>query len=276
MKKSLFHFTDAQAVHSILLNKSIWLTDLRFLNDSRELYDGVDIFNKSLDNPQHGIFSNYDYKKESTDYLKKAFADGVSFGINEEPIFVFSMSRMGNILSQWRAYGIYAIEFDERMLRDELSILRDCIYSLKDKEDLARNAVAGALAEISQEMGQNDGCIGMKSLDELSNIMEVAATFKDQGFSEEREVRIIKQAPEQDESIKYRPKNNKLIPYYEMKISLDCIKAIHVGPMAEQELAFSSMSSFVRKIERNWQIDSSNIEYALEVEKSSIPYRGSV
>lgn len=276
MKKLLFHFTDAQAIYSILLNKSIWLTDLRFLNDSRELYDGVDFFDQSLKNPQHGLFSNYDYKKESTEYLQTAFADSVSFGINEEPIFVFSLSRMGNILSQWRAYGSYAIEFDERMLRDELSVLSDCIYSQKEKEGLAKNAVAGALADISQEMSQNDGCIGIKSLDALSKIMEVAATFKDQGFSEEQEVRIIRQAPEQDESIKFRPKNNKLIPYYEMKISLDYVKAIHVGPIAEQELAFSSMSSFVRKIERDWQIDSSNIEYELKVKKSSIPYRGSV
>ena len=65
---SLFHFTDAEAVYSILLNKSIWLTDLRFLNDSRELYDGVDAFSKALENPRHGLFTNNDYRKKSTEY----------------------------------------------------------------------------------------------------------------------------------------------------------------------------------------------------------------
>lgn len=275
-KKSLFHFTDAQAVYSILLNKSIWLTDLRFLNDSRELYDGVDTFSKSLEKPQHGLFTNYDYKKESTEYLKKAFSDTVSFGINEEPIFVFSLSRIGNLLSQWRAYGSYAIEFNERILREEVSTLRECIYSQKEKKEMAKYAVAGALAEISQEMGENEGRAGVASLNSLSKIMELAATFKDEGFSEEQEVRIVAQAVEGDESIKFRHKCNKLIPYLEMKISLDFIKAIHIGPMGEQELAFTSMAAFVRKIEKDWQIDSSNIEYELSVNKSSIPYRGSV
>jgi len=33
------------------------------------------------------------------------------------------------------------------------------------------------------------------------------------------------------------------------------------------------MSEFVKKIEKKWQTDSSNIEYELLVEKSDIPYR---
>jgi hypothetical protein len=224
--------------------------------------------------PEYTGFCNF--KKESTEYLQRAFTDSVSFGINEEPIFVFSLSRMGNILSQWRAYGSYAIEFDEIMLREELSNVRDCVYSQREKKELAKHSVAGALADISQEMGKNNGCAGISSLDSLIKIIELAATFKDQGFSEEQEVRIVRQATEEDESIKFRHKNNKLIPYYEMEISLDYIRAIHVGPMGEQELSFSSMKSFAKKIERNWQIDSSNIEYELEVKKSLIPYRGSI
>lgn len=274
-RKSLYHFTDAQAVYSILLNKSIWLTDLRFLNDSRELYEGVDTFSKALENPRHGLWTNNHYRKESTEYLQKAFSDNVSFGIDEEPVFVFSLSRIGNLLSQWRAYGSYAIEFEERILREEVSTLKECIYSQKEKNETAEYAVASALADISQEMGKNEGRAGEASLDSLSKIMELAATFKDEGFSEEQEIRIVAQAVEDDDSIKFRHKCNKLIPYLEMKISLDCIKAIHIGPMGEQELAFTSMAAFVRKIEKDWQIESSNIEYELSVKKSSIPYRGS-
>lgn len=275
-KMSLFHFTDAEAVYSILLNKSIWLTDLRFLNDSRELYDGVDAFSKALENPRHGLFTNNDYRKKSTEYLRRAFSDTVSFGINEEPVFVFSLSRIGNQLSQWRAYGSYAIEFEEKILRDEVSTLRECVYLQNKKNEIAKYAVTTALADISQEMGDNEGRAGIESLNSLSKIMELAATFKDEGFSEEQEIRIVAQSVEGDDSIKFRPKCNKLIPYLEMSISLDCIKAIHIGPMGEQELAYTSMAAFIRKIEKDWQTESSNIEYELGVKKSSIPYRGNV
>ena len=274
--KTLFHFTDAAAVYSILLNKSIWLTDLRFLNDSRELYDGVDTFSNSLKYPQHGLFTNNDYRKESTEYLKKAFSDSVSFGIAEEPVFVFSLSRIGNQLSQWRAYGSYAIEFEEDILREEVLNLKECIYVQKEKNEIAKYAVTSTLADISQEMGENEGRGGIKSLDALSKIMELAATFKDEGFSEEQELRIVARAEEGGDSIKFRHKCNKLIPYLEMSISLDCIKAIHIGPMGEQELAYTSMAAFIRKIEKDWQTESSNIEYELGVKKSSIPYRGNV
>jgi hypothetical protein len=65
-----------------------------------------------------------------------------------------------------------------------------------------------------------------------------------------------------------------LIPYLELPISLDCIKCIHIGPSKEQELAYQSMVSFVQHIEREWRIESGNIEYWLQVETSEIPYRG--
>lgn len=275
-RKTLLHYTDAGAIHSILLNKSIWLTDLRFLNDSRELFDGIDTFSNVLGKPRHGLFTNNDYRKESTEFLQKAFSDNISFGISEEPVFVFSLSRINNQLSQWRAYGSYAIEFDERILREEVSNLQECVYVQNKKNEMAKYSVTSALADISQEMGGNEGRTGIKSLDALSKIMERAATFKDEGFSEEQEFRIVERAEEGGDLIKFRHKGNKLIPYLELNISLDCIKAIHVGPMGEQELAYTSMASFVRKIEYDWQIESSNIEYELTVIKSSIPFRGDV
>ena len=178
------------------------------------------------------------------------------------------------MLSQWRSYGSYAIEFDEKILGSEVSSLRECIYKQKAKRETAKLLVTHALADISQEMANNEcrGCLA--SLDALINIMEFAAIFKDEGFYEEQEMRIVAKETEGDDSIKFRQKNNKLIPYVEKEISLDCIKAIHVGPMNDQKLAFTSMAAFVRNIEKNWQVDTANIENELTVIKSPIPYRG--
>ena len=39
MKISLYHYTNVDAVYSILQTKKIWLTDVRFLNDTSELQE---------------------------------------------------------------------------------------------------------------------------------------------------------------------------------------------------------------------------------------------
>jgi hypothetical protein len=273
MAMPLFHYTNVYAVQSILLNQKLFLTDIRFLNDSQELHDGIDRLSNALKAPRPGLFVNHDHLNEAVEYLRSAFGDTVSYGIDLEPVFVFSLGRVGNLLSQWRAYGNYAIEFDEKLLREIVPALNPCVYNSKEKVDNAINSVSKALTEISQEMGRNDGCIGNASLDSLGDLIALAATFKDEGFSEEQEVRIITRAGEGDDSIVYTPKENKLIPRMEIPISLDCIKAIHVGPMSEQDLAFRSISAFIRKVEKDWQINSANVEYQLRVEKSSIPFR---
>jgi hypothetical protein len=269
----LFHYTNASAVYSILLNRKLWLTDIRFLNDSQELHDGIARLSDALKAPMPGLFANHDYQNKAIEYLRGSFGDTVSYGIDSEPVFVFSFGRVGNLLSQWRAYGNYAIEFDEKLLQKCVPKLSPCIYDTKHKSGSAITAVTKAITAISQDMGRNDGCVVVESIDSLGDLVALAATFKHEGFSEEQEVRIIARAEEGDHSITYTPKGNKLIPYLEVPISLDCIKAIHVGPMSEQDLAYRSMSAFSRKVEKAWQEESGNIEYWLRVKQSSIPYR---
>ncbi|MCK4794186.1 MAG: DUF2971 domain-containing protein [Desulfobacteraceae bacterium] len=274
MKISLYHYTNVDAVYSILRTKKIWLTDVRFLNDTSELHDGVEKLSEVLKRPQHGLFSNDDFKNESTEFLRSSFKDKNSYGINEEPVFVFSFSQKENVLSQWRAYGRYAIEFDRRILHKHVSDLTHCCYDQKTKKNFAKNFVTTALADISQDMSTNNGIARVKSIDALGKLIKLAATFKHEGFSEEDEMRIVAQASVDDDFVKYRPMDNRLIPFIEMDVSLDSIKAIHVGPMSDQELAYISMAAFVQKIESKWQIESNNYAYKLSVEKSSIPYRG--
>jgi hypothetical protein len=270
---SLFHYTDAESVHSILTHKKLWLTDIRFSNDSQELNDGIAKLSKALKTPMHGLFANPNYEGESIEYLQRKFADDPNLGLNDEPVFVCSFTSAENILSQWRAYGSYAIEFDERLLQKCVPPLRKCIYNENEKSDQAHIAITDALAAISQGMARS-GEFDAISVTSLYKLIELAATFKHHGFEEEREVRIITQARVCDDSVKYRPKGNRLIPYREMDIPLDCIKSIHVGPMNEQELAYISMAAFVQKICIDWQsADSKNLGFNLGVKKSSIPYR---
>lgn len=269
----LFHYTNVNAIYSILETKKLWLTDIRFLNDTKELHDGMHQLSMALQSPQPGVISDFDYIDETIELLRGSLADTLNYGIDSEHVYVFSLGRVGDLLSQWRSYGSYALEIDENLLKENFPNLKQCIYLPQDKINAATLAVTNAITDISRDIGKNNGQMGIQSYDLLGDFLGTAATFKDDGFAEEQEVRIVLNVEEGSDSIKYAPRGNKLIPYLEVDIPLDCIKAIHIGPMVEQDLAYISMSAFARKIEKDWQIQTSNIEYWLQVKKSSIPYR---
>lgn len=45
----LFHYTDLNAVQSILVNSKLWLTDYNFLNDKEELKAGYELLMEALE-----------------------------------------------------------------------------------------------------------------------------------------------------------------------------------------------------------------------------------
>ena len=273
---SLFHYTNVQAVQSILSNKKIWLTDIRYLNDSQELHDGFTVLEKSLKNPMQDLVSNLENKDKAIKYIKSMLFQENSYSEDLEPIYIFSLSATDDLLSQWRAYGTYAIEFDKSALEEYVGNIKKCIYEQKEKKEKATNGLTEAISIMNKEMVACNGCLGPLGTDALIKLVYDAAYFKHDGFAEENEHRIIRQSEYTNNynTTKYRAKNNFLIPYIEMEISLDCIKSIQVGPMKNQKLAYKSMREFVNKIENKWQNESANIEYYLPVIESGIPYRG--
>ena len=272
---SLYHYTDLSAVYSILKNNKLWLTDIRYLNDSKELHEGVAFLIERLKTQSPDVFANFEYFEKAREYIFESLTGLRSYGVSEDPLFLFSLSSEPDCLSQWRAYGSYAIEFDKEMLTSEVSKLLDCQYHDSQKIEKARLHARDAITTVSNDMAKNNGCLGVDALDAVISLSYDAATFKHSGFSEENESRIVLPSNDSEypSNVKYRPRGDVLIPYIEVPITLDCIKSVMVGPVRNQAMSFASMSEFVYSIERNWQVDSGNIEYEITVNKSTIPFR---
>lgn len=272
---ALYHYTDLAAVYSILKNNSIWMTDIRYLNDSHELHDGINVLLEGIQNPEPDVFANQDYYEKARDYLADSLLSLGKYGASEDPLFVFSLSSEADCLSQWRAYGSFAIEFDEDILISEVANISKCIYKKKDKLSKARFQARDLITAVSNDMHKNNGCLGPNSMEAVVSLSNAAASYKHAGFAEEQESRLVMASNDSvfPNNVLYRPKGDILIPYVEATIGLDCIKSITVGPVKNQELSLASLSEFVSNIERNWQVDSNNIEYELSVKKSKIPYR---
>ncbi|MGY4892884.1 UNVERIFIED_CONTAM: DUF2971 domain-containing protein [Xanthomonas axonopodis] len=268
---NLYHYTDAQAVQSILVNRKLWLTDLRFMNDSTELSHGVEILKGAMKHQPQGIFYSGDYAEQAISCLSTSLSEYEEASWTEDPVFAMSFSQKDDLLSQWRGYGSYAVAFDSESLKESGLKLRDCIYDSKSKAGQALQQLTDAVASISQSMAKNNGCSDVDSIDKEIGLIELAATFKDQGFEEESEVRMI--AHPHQHHIKYRPKNGVLIPYIEVEIPAEAIVGVRVGPIRDQHLASLSMKMLIGSVESAYRSDGGNGEWHVPVNVSKTPYR---
>lgn len=274
MSGSLFHYTDIGAVRAILENCELWLTDLRFLNDAQELNDGVVFVLDALRKEREDFNGFGEHFDNAIKLLTSSFDDHISVWIDDEPTFVCSFSEAGNQLSQWRAYGGYAIEFDRSALSSELELF-DCVYDRDRKVEIAEDAVGQAIDGLAADFRLYEGAAGPDSLDFLYSLVRIASIFKNESFYEEREVRSVVDMEIPSKDLKFRQRGNILVPYTVANFSLECVKAIHIGPMRDQDLAYTSLRALVSSLLRIHAADGGSIEHEIAVIKSGIPYRAS-
>ncbi|WP_368149935.1 DUF2971 domain-containing protein [Aeromonas sp. R2-4] len=271
----LFHYTDLNALISILQRQEIWLTDIRYLNDERELHEGLEKIRDILKSIRSENLMDQDYSSKAISFLDNVLREHTEFIYVDDSIFVFSLSNQPDSLSQWRAYGKYAIEFDVQELSTQIGDIQKCSYknSLHEKNLLEK--ITSAISGTAEDMTTNDGCVH-KGMDIASQLISLAATIKHSGFEDERESRIILSTGEYgcERKINYRTRGDVLIPYISLPISLDCIKSVTVGPLREQDMAFNSLYEFIKRIEYSYQSETGNLEFEIDVLKSQIPFRG--
>lgn len=271
---NLYHYTDVYAVKSILENKRLWLTDVRFLNDSTEMREGFEFLIGYLEH-QLTRYPDSDELMSAVSYIRQIVFQREDYGLAHRPVFVSSFSSAGDLLSQWRAYGNYAIEFDSQAMGDKIS---KCIYDYDEKVLDAPSEILHQVLAVGRSINNNDGHIDQDGQEALSEFIGAAAKLKNASFSEEQEYRIIlghNVDPEIEDGyeVKYRGRGSLLIPYLELDFELDCVRAVVIGPMKDQDLAYASMKSFVNKISNDEFQTGYSYAGDIEVRKSAIPFR---
>lgn len=269
----LFHYTDVNAVKSILEHGKLWLTDLRFMNDSEEMSHGVNHLKEVLEGEWLREQLSEQLSGESfsvaVKFVLDALADHVERYMDYNPSFVCSFSRSDDSLSQWRAYGNYSIEFSGEEIEQHL---RECQYDSGVKSSIAEIALEEAILLIAEYLGGSSGRSNPAALQEYLSLISMVATFKHESFAEEREVRIIVDKLGCDYPFRFRGRGDVLIPFIEVPIPLKSIVAIKVGPMKDQDLAFRSMCMFVDELQRSKEFRDIPIE-EIKVTKSKAPFR---
>ncbi|AFE61305.1 hypothetical protein Q7S_25776 (plasmid) [Rahnella aquatilis HX2] len=286
---NIYHYTDLNAVHSILDTHKIRMTDIRFLNDKTEYRQGLEL----LEEASHEIFHKKTmYSKEFVETVEKwfprVFKELLDMEYANEMFYVASFSLSSDTLSQWRSYGMFAVILDHDQIWKDIDKIDlrikykgrtkiyflECYYvnekhkALGKAKALLHSKVLGLLNDFWLYDDPNKHNLDLYT-DLKERVSMVATIFKHSCFAEEKEVRLVISDKTVSKKILFRVKNNLLIPYYEYALSPEIFTGVRIGPLENQELTTQSLRIYAA----HRQEKLGRKQYPLVIEKSEIPYR---
>jgi hypothetical protein len=263
---NLFHYTDVAAIKSILEFNKMRLTDMRYLNDSEEVSYATRMVLEDINDGKLLHRLSKDYAELATDYVVGQFKTLMENKFSGHPIYSLSFSATADLLSQWRSYGSYSIEIDSEKWNVHLT---RCLYDPKEAKTRLFMPTVEALRAVGRDLRDYAGRIEYIGTESYMDLIKLIASVKHPGFSEEQEWRLLlDERSEHVDNAQYRVRSDMLIPFVEIPIPIECIVAVHVGPMKYQDMAFESLKEFVETLSRLRCLDTS-----IKVVRSSIPYR---
>ena len=283
----LYHYTSADGLIGILTSRSIWLTDLRYMNDLSEMQYSRELLGMRLAER---------LKQPALSETQRDFLTRVSSNVGPfYRVFSASFCEEGNLLSQWRAYrgkgGGYAIGFDffhVLRLLNRPCVLRKVVYDENEQVRLFDSVIHEFLAVVQHEVDTNPNREAIASfLPELcqafkSVIAEFLSSVKHPDFREEQEWRLVHFAssiPElsDGDAPSFRSYDGNVIPYFSVDfgravaLSLDdtyChpfpIVDLMIGPTISADLNQASIKLLLLSL---------NPEHSPSIRSSGIPLR---
>ncbi len=264
---NLTHYTTLRGFMGIIDSGEIWLSNVSFLNDRRELLYGLDAAAK--------VIKDFTSDRAYGEWHKPLNRILARLKAGKIPnTYAACFCEKSDILSQWRGYGGneqgIAIVLDRRKLSRVLEATKATLFpivygQLKSADQITQD-LSENLDDIEKAANKGDYSNDEKEQEAYSVICRLLPQFKHIGFSDECEWRIVIQHSTLRSSVNFRANANVMVPY--LKQSLDeggllPIEYIRVGPGREQELTKRSVELY---LESKGYLDT-------EVKISSVPYR---
>ncbi len=218
-------------------------SSVNFTSDSSEFNYGINLILQRLQ-----VFRDSDNFMAE---MKKSYPQVLQHiqryleGKQEPGIYFISFSEKLNLLSQWRAYGKYSIEFSRSVLestaRSEKNdfIFKPCIYSKKSQEKF----IDEVLKLLFETFGVHWNNI-------IIGLLVSAGFLKHPSFSEEAEWRMIgfSSLTEPCNSLKrvyYKARGDFPVPFlkviFERNLEPTIISNLRIGPIANQKQIYNAL-----------------------------------
>jgi hypothetical protein len=269
----LYHYTSVSGLDGILNSSTVWASAAQFLNDSKEYLLAIDIARRQMSNLRHKEQDRA--RARLLEYLNEQWErmEGLE-------ICIFSLSKEGDLLSQWRAYcppeGGYSIGFIGQQLREIVApqggYVAPCVYDQIQQEQLIAEVLAPVLRMLPDVVPDDEAM--MKEIGEqfatllFNQLVIVAPLIKHYSFAEEKEWRLVWVPGRTEEvPIRFRPARGTYIPYVALSLlgknGKVEIGEIIVGPMLHQYRAIRALTGALQERAVTWAA----------VRPSQVPYR---
>jgi hypothetical protein len=278
----LYHYTDLAGLNGILQRDDLWLTHSRYCNDDEEMIHGQRVVREVIE--QHRAAAAAPERLKYLDDLEALVKQP-----SPEGVYICCFCLEDNLLSQWRGYGANGTGVSVRFNPGEFDIITGAdsphgglmrlwkvAYMPDEQKPLINHAInyfAGYLGCPPEERPR-------LAADALQFLIP---TFKNEGFSEEKECRLIFSPPPNCAvRPEFRVARGMLVPYYSLhKLSartlpggggppdpsqprLLPIKHVRVGPSANKTVNVESVQMLLAEMKC----------VGVTVDSCAIPFRG--
>lgn len=245
----LVHYTSAEAALSIITNRTLWLRNARFMNDSSEIQYGAELVSRFFNVNNRDRAKFWEVVDSKTGRRIEEFREKFNHLVDDifSSTFIFCLSEheerendLGR-LSMWRAYGKphgVALVVDPSYMNKELNGLNATSYAIEYPTEIEA-------FKFFREMETN--FLNAKNLceeDVFEGLIVALQTFiltiKHPGFHEEREWRAVFRPNEQlSEFVTQRVHSINGIPQELYELQLDkeleldlprILKRVTIGP----------------------------------------------
>jgi hypothetical protein len=250
----LYHYTDVAGLIGICTSGSLWATNLRFMNDARELDHARRLMLKVLG----------DAREKAEQPGQHAVIDAIDANLRSwegyPEFYSVSFSADGDLLGQWRGYGSsgggYAIGFDPSGL-----VCPPTRYPQPDRflnrviyDEIRQVEILGGVADAMLELFGDVPTTGPEMTEARAKVFsalgEVAGyvfSFKDPAWADEKEWRAVYVVPSGEfDGVQFRPGGGVAVPFVSLAMGTDPdgrlpIRRIVQGPAVDPEMSAKSL-----------------------------------
>lgn len=229
------------------------MNDVLFMNDKEELFDAFNLLQEIGAEEDKKEYVNLN---AIINHMKNDPALNLNFMLDGYMIISFCESP--DLLEMWRGYGNrgqkFCLGFDEQLLVSMAEeqypghrfVLSKCIYDKQTKKDKLKEFLEGQPSGLLTE-DNGDGTFKQRIDPQwFIDFVLLALSFKNSGFSSEREFRLIGYVIDRDKK-KHRVNNFGITPYYELELSEPVISKFWIGPSANPSMAKYSLDSLINQ-----------------------------
>lgn len=267
----LYHYTGISSFMKISQNGQIWASHIRYLNDTQELVHAIELFEEVI---ELATFNTHYNDTKRAIYLKALHSwIQENKDANSHHLYVFSLSEVPSLLSQWRSYtphgkGVsigFSVERLGSMARANQCRLGKCVYEQADKWNLF-NALLETLWQFCDSIADEDWSASMyqDAIAAMANtIFPILALAKHDAFIEEQEWRFISPYQTTLDTAHFREGTAMLTPYIPLNIpdGETRFDSVIMGPTPHESLSLPALKTFCKQQRVCDDVFSSEIPY---------------